>query len=297
MVVPHSAGLDLPADPGHPRHRGHRLLPAAVREALRGLPRAVPEPAGALVRRICWSARRSPVRRGVARADHHRTAQHLPAVRAVRLLVPADALRAVVDRRSARSAIHIGVKLPVIARYWRKRDAYDADRVAASRSDDPDAALEVPDELQRLTGWRQSTRASPGGCSRGWIAPRPRRPRAGRRETPARIPDAPWPSRRRSSSRRRRASPSACSTPSTSSRRASSGVGPQGLPVNRTAKAAGVLETRRRARVDAHGRERQPREKSFTRSRLRRTPAARRRPAHRVRRGVEPGCARGAARG
>ena len=54
-------------------------------------------------------------------------------------------------------AIHIGVKLPIIARYWRKRDAYDDGGAVVEIEPDPDAELDVSDELQRLSGQRQSS--------------------------------------------------------------------------------------------------------------------------------------------
>lgn len=66
-------------------------------------------------------------------------------------------------------AIHIGVKLSTISKYWRKSPTgYAPD------PDDPDARLDVPDELRRLTGKPQS--AGVTGRIFAWIdkTPEPR---------------------------------------------------------------------------------------------------------------------------
>jgi hypothetical protein len=53
-------------------------------------------------------------------------------------------------------AIHIGVKLTTITKYWRKRDSYDAQGNVVGLEGDPDEAFEVKDELYRQTGEEQS---------------------------------------------------------------------------------------------------------------------------------------------
>lgn len=77
-------------------------------------------------------------------------------------------------------AIHIAVKLPVIARYWRKRDAFTADGVVREREAEPDAGFDTRDELQRRTGLPQN--AGLTGKIFEWIdrapAPQPPDPRA-----------------------------------------------------------------------------------------------------------------------
>ncbi|MEO5921655.1 MAG: molybdopterin-binding protein, partial [Pseudolysinimonas sp.] len=79
-------------------------------------------------------------------------------------------------------AIHIAVKLPVIARYWRKRDAYvSAGILRELESDsDPDAEFGDRDELRRRTGISQN--AGITGRIFEWVdknpAPRPPDPRA-----------------------------------------------------------------------------------------------------------------------
>ena len=138
-------------------------------------------------------------------------------------------------------AIHIGVKLPTIARYWRKRDAYEADGSVVEGGDDPDAALDVPDELQRLTGWRQAHGLT--GRLFAWIdrTPAPREAAASR------------DTRRGFLTTVAVATTVVVATTAGQSFRVldplnafaprKRGVGPQSLPVNRTAKAAGVLDT------------------------------------------------------
>lgn len=137
--------------------------------------------------------------------------------------------------------IHIGVKLPTIARYWRKRDAYDGDGTLVIEEEDPDADLEVADELQRLTGRPQAHGVT--GRLFAWMdrTPAPREAHAAR-ET-----------------RRGFLATVAVATtvlvattagqtfrfldPVNAFAPRKKGVGPQTLPVNRTAKAAGVLAT------------------------------------------------------
>ena len=123
-------------------------------------------------------------------------------------------------------AIHIGVKLPIIARYWRKRDAYDADGSLVAHDADPDAELDVPDELQRLTGRTQTHGVT--GRLFAWMDRTPA-PRDARRR-PATLDEASWPRSRRDhgrSSRRPPGSRSGSSTRSTSSRRASAASAPR----------------------------------------------------------------------
>lgn len=137
-------------------------------------------------------------------------------------------------------AIHIGVKLPIIARYWRKRGADRAGSDAASEQD-PDAELDVPDELQRLTGKSQASGVT--GRIFSWLdrAPAPRDPdpaaQASRRGFLAAVIAA--------------VTTVVVLTAGQSFRVLDAvnvfaprkqGVGPQGLPVNRTARAAGVVE-------------------------------------------------------
>ncbi|MGZ0711908.1 molybdopterin-dependent oxidoreductase (plasmid) [Coraliomargarita sp. W4R53] len=141
-------------------------------------------------------------------------------------------------------AIHIGVKLPTIAQYWRKRDAYDDDGLVKPRDSepDPDAVLDVPDELRRLTGEPQTSGVT--GKIFAWMD-----------ETP----DAADPSAAARTSRRGFIAAIGTAvgavvvlTAGQSFRLFDAtnifaprkqGVGPQGLPVNRTASAAGVLES------------------------------------------------------
>ena len=138
-------------------------------------------------------------------------------------------------------AIHIGVKLPVIARYWRKRDAYDEE--GSVRGGVPaDAGLHAPDELQRLTGRAPS--AGLTGRMFAWID-----------RSPAPLdPDAAAATSRRglliavagavgsvvvltAGQSLRLLDPVNVFAPR------KMGVGAQGLPVNRTAQAAGVTAT------------------------------------------------------
>ena len=136
-------------------------------------------------------------------------------------------------------AIHIAVKLPVIARYWTATDA------AAIRQtdldDDPDAEFDVPDELRRLTGRHQD--AGVTGRVFAWIdekpAPRQSDPRAqaSRRGFVAAVAVAVaalvgltagqsfrWLDATNALAPRK------------------NGIGPQGLPVNKTAHSADVVD-------------------------------------------------------
>jgi hypothetical protein len=139
-------------------------------------------------------------------------------------------------------AIHIGVKLPVIATYWRKRDAYDADGSVVTSEQDPDAVLDVPDEFRRLTGRPQSSGVT--GRIFTWMD----------RTPAARDPDPIARATRRGFLVTVTAAVSTVIvfTAGQSFRVLDAtnvfgprkqGVGPQGLPVNRTAHAAGVTET------------------------------------------------------
>lgn len=142
--------------------------------------------------------------------------------------------------------IHVGVKLPVIVRYWRKRDAFDAEGVVrpleVPLGGDPDVSLDAPDELQRLTGRPPSSGFT--GRLFAWID---------------RTPPPEGPDTRVTHSRRGFLAAIAVSTTAVVTLTAGQtvraldpvnlfaprkqGIGPQSLPVNRTAAAAGVLET------------------------------------------------------
>jgi DMSO/TMAO reductase YedYZ molybdopterin-dependent catalytic subunit len=135
-------------------------------------------------------------------------------------------------------AIHVGVKLPIIARNWRKRNGTDAEHTAPT---DPDAALDVPDELRRRTGERAD--AGVTGRLFAWIDRAP-------------APEPPDPRVRLS--RRAFVATTATATgalvlltagqsfrvldPINVFAPRKAGIGPQGLPVNRTARAADVVE-------------------------------------------------------
>lgn len=143
-------------------------------------------------------------------------------------------------------AIHIAVKLPIIARYWTKRGSFDAAGVLVAApgeaGPDPDEVFDAPDELRRVTGRPQA--AGLTGRLFAWID-----------EKPAPRP----PSRDAALSRRGFFATVVVATGALVTLTAGqsfrvldpvnvfaprkSGVGPQGLPVNRTAAAAGVEET------------------------------------------------------
>lgn len=138
-------------------------------------------------------------------------------------------------------AVHIAVKLPTIARVWRAKDALDATGQVVELDANPDAELDVPDELRRRTGEPQTGGVT--GRVFAWIdrdpAPRP-------------------PSSRAIASRRSflvavgAAATALVALTAGQSFRAldavnifgprKNDVGPQGLPVNRTATAADVVE-------------------------------------------------------
>ncbi len=138
-------------------------------------------------------------------------------------------------------AIHIGVKLTTITKYWRKRDAYAQDGTVVLHEPDPDAEFDEPDELRRLTGERMD--AGITGRIFAWIdrdpnaRPTPERATTSRRGFLATIGIA--------------AAALVTFTAGQSFRLFDStnlfaprknDVGPQGLPVNRTAKAADVVD-------------------------------------------------------
>ena len=137
-------------------------------------------------------------------------------------------------------AIHIGVKLPVIARYWRRRDSYDRAGSLVVHDDEPDAELDVADELQRLTGRPQSHGVT--GRLFTWID----------RAPATRLPEQARDTRRGFLTTIAVATAVLVTTTAGQSFRLldplnlfaprKRGVGPQTLPVNRTAKAAGVVE-------------------------------------------------------
>ena len=132
-------------------------------------------------------------------------------------------------------AIHIALKLPIIARYWRKRDAFDADGELVEY--ETEGQHDAPDELQRLTGRRQDAGAT--GKIFAWIdrSPEPR-PQTSRRGFFAAVAVA---------------SAALVTLTAGQSFRVfdatnlfgvrKNDTGPQGLPVNRTAKRAKVLES------------------------------------------------------
>ena len=130
-------------------------------------------------------------------------------------------------------AIHIGVKLSTITKYWRKSPTnYDVDK------GDPDAAFEVPDELRRLTGKPQA--AGVTGRIFEWIDKTPdhRTPETSRRGFFVTVGIA--------------AAALVTFTAGQSFRvldatnlfaPRKNDTGPQGLPVNRTAEKAKVVES------------------------------------------------------
>jgi DMSO/TMAO reductase YedYZ molybdopterin-dependent catalytic subunit len=137
-------------------------------------------------------------------------------------------------------AIHIAVKLPIITRYWRKRDAFDANGNLEELHEH--APFDAADELQRLTGLAPA--AGVTGRVYEWIdsAPAPHatdeRSRMSRRGFFGAVTVA-----------------TAAVVALTAGQSFSllnplnlfgprkNGTGPQSLPVNRTAKAAGVIES------------------------------------------------------
>lgn len=139
-------------------------------------------------------------------------------------------------------AIHIAVKLPVITRFWRRRDSYDSEGNVVALEPNPDAVFDAPDELRRRTGIRQN--AGVTGRIFEWID---------------RVPAPEPPDRRVAVSRRGFFGAIAVATAAVVTLTAGqsfrildgvnvfaprkNGTGPQALPVNRTAHAAGVLES------------------------------------------------------
>jgi DMSO/TMAO reductase YedYZ molybdopterin-dependent catalytic subunit len=138
-------------------------------------------------------------------------------------------------------AIHIAVKLPVIARYWRKRDALAADGTVVVHASNPDEEFEVFDEVRRRTGKTQA--AGVTGRIFAWIDREP----------------APHPSTAEAHTSRRGflvtlgvAAATVVGLTAGQSFRVldpinvfaprKNGVGPQGLPVNRTAAQAEVVD-------------------------------------------------------
>ncbi|MGV8897260.1 MAG: molybdopterin-dependent oxidoreductase [Rhodoglobus sp.] len=132
-------------------------------------------------------------------------------------------------------AIHIALKLPIIAQYWRKRDALTADGHVVEHATEPDS--EGQDELQRLTGKAQN--AGITGRIFEWIDRSPTLP--------------PQTSRRGFFATVAVASAALVTLTAGQSFRIfdatnlfgarKNDTGPQGLPVNRTAKRAKVLES------------------------------------------------------
>ena len=180
-------------------------------------------------------------------------------------------------------AIHIGVKLRIIVRYWRARDSYDADgrfipdpTVGSELLPDPsEAGLEAPlaPASRRLVGrverWIDGADAPAAPASS--VAPAvPAPPASARAEGPDDGPDVPAPSRPSRPDRPIRPGRERMArrgffagitaavagvvlfTAGQSNRFAQPfnlfaprerDIGPNTLPVNRTAKAAGVLES------------------------------------------------------
>lgn len=138
-------------------------------------------------------------------------------------------------------AIHIAVKLSTITKYWRKSDAFDADGNLVVHEEDPDAEFEKFDELRRLTGKPQD--AGVTGKIFAWMD-----------KTPAPLPPQPQArtSRRGFLATVGIASAALVTFTAGQSFRVfditnifgarKNDTGPQGLPVNRTAKAAKVIE-------------------------------------------------------
>ncbi|MDJ0335925.1 molybdopterin-dependent oxidoreductase [Salinibacterium sp. G-O1] len=132
-------------------------------------------------------------------------------------------------------AIHIALKLPVIAQYWRKRDALTADGHLVEHATEPEPQRQ--DELQRLTGKVQN--AGITGRIFEWIDRSPTLP--------------PQTSRRGFFATVAVASAALVTLTAGQSFRVfdatnlfgarKNDTGPQGLPVNRTAKRAKVLES------------------------------------------------------
>jgi hypothetical protein len=126
-------------------------------------------------------------------------------------------------------AIHIGVKLTTITQYWRKRASY-------APEPDPDAVLDTPDELQRLTGRPQS--AGLTGRIFRWIDQTPDSPPTASRRgffITVGIAAATLVGLTAGQSFR-------ILDPTNLFAPRKSGTGPQGLPVNRTAAKAKVIE-------------------------------------------------------
>jgi hypothetical protein len=126
-------------------------------------------------------------------------------------------------------AIHIGVKLTTISQYWRKRTSY-------ATQPDPDAVLDAPDELQRLTGRPQS--AGLTGRIFRWIDQTPDSPPTASRRgffITVGIAAATLVGLTAGQSFR-------ILDPTNLFAPRKNGAGPQGLPVNRTAAKAKVIE-------------------------------------------------------
>lgn len=143
-------------------------------------------------------------------------------------------------------AIHIAVKLPLITQYWSKKDAYDETGALVpahgEEGPDPDEVFDAPDELRRVTGRPQA--AGLTGRLFAWIdeKPAPRPPaaeaRVSRRGFFATVGVAAGTLVALTAGQSFRVlDPVNLLAPRKND------AGPQGLPVNRTAKAAGVLES------------------------------------------------------
>jgi len=138
-------------------------------------------------------------------------------------------------------AIHIGVKLTTIAQYWRKSNSLDESGALIVLKPEDDADFDIPDDLRRLTGRPQSTGIT--GRVFEWID---------------REPAPPEPDRRISTSRRGFFAAVGVAVTAVVGLTAGqsfrvldatnifaprkNGIGSQGLPVNRTARAAEVID-------------------------------------------------------
>ena len=152
-------------------------------------------------------------------------------------------------------AIHIAVKLTTISRYWRKKDSFDDNGDLVVYDEDPDAVLYQPDELRRLTGKPMNSGIT--GRIFAWIDKEPEEtPPPGKATQKAAQQTAQQDvqtSRRGFFVTIGLVSAALVTFTAGQSFRLfdatnifgprKNDIGPQGLPVNRTAKAAKVLES------------------------------------------------------
>jgi hypothetical protein len=136
-------------------------------------------------------------------------------------------------------AVHIASKLPIITRYWRKRDSYDTDgELRLDREDEAPTAAEIHEEPQPSN----ALAARAGGVTGrifDWIDETPpREPRVSRRGFFVTIGVAAASVVALTAGQSFRVLDA---TNVFAARKA--GLGPNSLPINRTAKAAQVLES------------------------------------------------------